>query len=206
MVGWKVGGVSLAAHRMSGYIEPQYSAITDSAILASGESISISRFIAPEAEAEIAFVMKEDVMGPGVTTTQVLQATAGVMPALELPDLRLAPQHLTIADGIADQVGANFVVLGDKLTPVSEVDLRLVGVVAEKNGEVVGTATGAECFGTPAAVMVWLINKMARYGDCVKAGHFIVTGALVPITSPKVGDVITVSLDRLGSVSTTFTA
>jgi len=61
--------------------------------------------------AEIAFVIAEDIKGPSVTTAEILQATAGVMAAIELPDLRLDPKNFTTADGIADQMGANFVVL-----------------------------------------------------------------------------------------------
>jgi len=205
IVGWKVGAASLAARRSPAWVEPAYGAITDADMLISGESVSVSRFVAPEAEAEIAFVMSEDIIGPGVTVAQVLRATAGVMAALELPDLRVDPQRMTRADGIADQMGANFVVLGDRLVPVSEVDLRLGGVVLEKNGEIVGTATGAECFGTPAAIMVWLANRMAKYGDYIKAGQFVITGALIPIIGPKAGDTFTATFDRLGSVSAAFT-
>ena len=98
-----------------------------------------------------------------------LEATAGVMPLLEVKDTRLKTLKPDIIDAVADNATSGIVILGGKLTPLTgEIDLRLVGMVFEQNGEIKATATGAEALGNPAEPVAWLANKMARYGISLK--------------------------------------
>ena len=86
-------------------------------VYATGETVPLSRFAELVVEAEIAFVMKRDLAGPGVTPAAALLAVEGALPALELPDLRW-DGNPTGGDLVADGVAGNAIVLGQPLTPV----------------------------------------------------------------------------------------
>jgi 2-keto-4-pentenoate hydratase len=149
-------------------------------------------------------VLGEDLYGPGVTPTRVLQATAVVMACLEVADTRIADWKVKLADSIADNTGATGVVLGGALVPVSGLDLRLLGMVFEKDGEVTATATGAANMGHPARAMAWLVNKLAESGQGLKKGDLVMSGALVAAVDAHAGTVVQATFDRLGSVRIKF--
>jgi 2-keto-4-pentenoate hydratase len=121
-----------------------------------------SRLAAPE----IAFILKEDLIGPDVTREQALAATAYVTPALEIIDSRVRDWKIKLGDTVADNASSARVVLGTTTTPVDAVDLRLVGCILEKNGEMVGTAAGAAALGACAratdVVVVASVSASAR--------------------------------------------
>jgi 2-keto-4-pentenoate hydratase len=95
-------------------------------------------------------------------------------------------------------------VLGDTRTSVRQVDLRLVGMALEKNGELVGTGAGAAALGHPAASVAWLANKLAEFGLSLNAGEVILSGSLAVAPPVTNGDVITVQFAQLGAVTVKF--
>ncbi|RPJ42311.1 MAG: 2-keto-4-pentenoate hydratase, partial [Deltaproteobacteria bacterium] len=157
VVGRKIGLTSKAMQALIGIDEPDAGIIVDSKVFREGEAIPANTMMVPRIEAEIGFLLKEDLKGPGVTVVNVLAATAGVMPLLEVKDTRLKTLKPTIQDAIADNATSGIVILGGKLTPLTaDIDLRLVGMVFEQNGEMMATATGAEALGNPAEPVAWL--------------------------------------------------
>lgn len=205
IVGRKIGLTSKAMQALIGIDEPDAGIILDSKVFREGEAIPLDALRVPRIEAEIGFFLKEDLNGPGITVIDVLAATAGVMPLLEVKDTRLKPLKTTIVDAVADNATSGIVILGGKLTPLtSDVDLRLVGMVFEQDGEMVATATGAEALGNPAEPVAWLANKMARYGMPLKKGEFVMSGGLTKALEVKPGSFFRATFDRLGSVSALF--
>ena len=101
IVGKKIGLTSKAMQNALGVFEPDYGYITDQMVALEGEPLSIGQFIAPKVEAEIAFILKSDLVGPGITASRVIQATAGVMPAFEIIDTRIKNWKIKIQDTIA---------------------------------------------------------------------------------------------------------
>lgn len=204
IVGKKIGLTSKAMQDALGVFEPDYGYIADYMMSYEGDPIELSELVSPKIEPEIAFVLKEDLQGPGVTIADVLRATAGIMPAIEIIDSRVKDWKIKIQDTIADGASIGRVVLSGKLTSVEAIDMRFMGLVLEKNGEVIGTAAGAAVLGHPANAVAWLANKLAKYDISLKKGEVIMSGsftAACPVTS---GDNVTCYFDHLGKVSARF--
>ncbi len=205
VVGRKIGLTSKAMQELIGIDEPDFGIIVDNRVFGEGEAIRADSMIVPRIEAEIGFLLKRDLRGPGVTVVDVLAATEGVMPLLEVKDTRIKSLKPTIVDAIADNATSGIVILGGKLTPVTpDMDLRLIGMIFERNGEIVGTAAGAAALGNPAEPVAWLANKMAGYGITLGKGEFVMSGGLTTALEVKPGSCFKATFDRLGSVSARF--
>jgi 2-keto-4-pentenoate hydratase len=204
VIGKKIGLTARAMQEMFHVDEADYGHLLSSGVILEGQPIKLNKLIQPRLEAEICFVLKDDLKGPGVTTAMVLAATAGVMPAFEIIDSRIKDWQIKIQDTVADNASNAAVVMGGKLTGVKDLDLRLVGMVYARNGEVVATGAGAAVLGNPAQAVAWLANTLATYGITLKAGEFIMAGALTAALPIKAGDNFTAFFDRLGTVSARF--
>lgn len=204
VVGRKIGLTSKAMQDLLGVTEPDYGTILDTMVTTEGETLSREQLLYPRVEGEIAFVLKENLQGPGVTVPRILQATEGVMACLEIVDTRIAEWQIKLADTVADNGSSARVVFGGPLVPVDDLDLRLVGMILEQNGQITGTATGAAALGHPARSVAWLINKLAAFEEDVKAGEFVLSGALTAAVTVKAGSFVRAHFDRLGTVSIRF--
>ena len=204
VVGKKIGVTSQAVMNLLGVNQPDFGILTDAMTVNSGEAIATASLIQPKAEGELAFVLKHDLIGPGISVADVLRATAGVMVCFEIVDSRIQDWKINIQDTVADNASCGVFVLGDRLVPVSEVDLTLCGMVLEKNGEVVATGAGAASMGSPAVAVAWLANTLGRLGMPLKAGEVILSGSLGPMVPVKAGDNLRVSIGGVGSCSVRF--
>jgi 2-oxopent-4-enoate hydratase len=204
IVGKKIGLTSKQMQELLGVYEPDYGHIMDVMMCFEDDSIDTSSLIQPKVEAEIAFVLKRDLEGPGVTAADVLRATKGVMPAIEVIDSRIEDWRIKIQDTVADNASIGRVVLGAKLTPVEGIDLRLIGLVFRKNGEIIATSAGAAVLGNPAQSVAWLANKLAEYGVKLRAGEIILSGSLISAVNVRPEDSIVAEFDKVGSVTVHF--
>lgn len=204
IVGKKIGLSSRAMQEQFNINEPDYGIVSHRMVLREGQPIPMKRLILPRLEPEMAFVLKEDLKGPGVTAAAVLKATEGIMPAFEVIDSRYKDWKITVKDSISDNASCGAIVLGGRLTPISDIDLRLVGMVLEKNGEVIATGAGAAVLGNPAESVAWLANKLADYGITLQKGEFIMSGSLVRAVPVEAGSSLKATFDRFGSVSAFF--
>ena len=146
-----------------------------------------------------------DLKGPGVTMTRALQALEGVVPAIEIVGLRFSDWEVTAPDITADSDGGWGVVLGGQITPVRGFDLRLVGCVLTKNGQIAQTGAGAAALGNPAGVVAWVANKLAALGlGGLSRGQVVITGSLMKPEVISRGDSYSALYDRLGAVNVSF--
>ncbi len=204
IVGKKIGLTSKAMQDQFKIREPDYGMIVDRMVIREGQPMPVSSLILPRVEAEIAFLLKEDLKGPGINVANVIEATEGVLPAFEVIDSRYKDWKITVKDSISDNASAASMILGGKLTPIKDLDLRLIGLVMEKNGTVVSTAAGAAVLGNPAESVAWLANKLTEYGITLKKGEFVMSGSLVQAVPVEAGASLRATFDRLGSVSVRF--
>jgi len=204
IVGKKIGLTSKAMQDQFKIREPDYGMITNRMVIREGQPIPVSSLILPRLEPEIAFLLKEDLKGPGVNVANVIEATEGVLPAFEVIDSRYKDWKITVKDSISDNASAASMILGGKLTPIKDIDLRLIGLVMEKNGAVLSTAAGAAVLGNPAESVAWLANKLTEYGITLKKGEFVMSGSLVSAVPVEAGASLRATFDRLGSVSVRF--
>ena len=204
VVGKKIGITSRAMQVMLGVSEPDYGHILDGMVVAEGEMIRTADLIQPRVEGEIAFILKEDLEGPGVTLADVIRCSEGVIPALEVIDSRIVDWKIKLPDTVADNASSARIVLGGKITPVLGLDLQTVGMVLEKNGEIAATAAGAAVLGHPAQAVAWLANKLATYRISLAKGEVILSGSLTAAVPVAAGDFIRADFGHLGDVKTKF--
>jgi len=204
VVGKKIGVTSAAVMNMLGVYQPDFGYLLDGMICGTGEAIDLGMLIQPKAEGEIAFVLKRDLMGPGLSNADVLSATECVMPCFEIVDSRIRDWRIQIQDTVADNASCGVFVLGDGATDPRKIDLSTCGMVFEKNGEIIGTGAGAAALGSPVNAVAWLANTLGRLGVGLKAGEVILSGALAAMAPAKAGDNFRVSFGGLGSCSVRF--
>lgn len=202
--GRKVGLTSAPMQRLLGVDEPDYGVLLDDMFVEDGDEVVMETLLQPRAEAEVAFVMGRDLAGPGVTTSNALAAIAGALPAIEIVDSRVADWKIKLIDTVADNASSGRVVIGGRLTPVTEIDLRLVGVAVSRNGRLVDTGAGAAALGNPARCVAWLANKLATFGATLRAGDVVLPGAVHRMVPVEPGDVFRAEFAHLGAVTARF--
>ena len=199
--GLKLGLTSVAKQKQMSVGEPIYGLLIASRMINEGEPLEIASLIHPKAEPEIAITTNRDLQGPGVTADQARAAIETASCAMEIIDSRYKNFRFTLTDVIADNTSAARHTIGTFRVPAKHLDLRTLGVVFEKNGEVVSTAAGAAILGDPAEGLAWLANKLAEHGESIPAGTVVMTGALTDAISIAPGDVVRVTVAQLGSLS-----
>ena len=167
-------------------------------------SIDTRTLIQPKAEGEIAFILKRDLMGPGIGNADVLAATECVMPCFEIVDSRIRDWKIKIQDTVADNASCGVFVLGDRAVDPRRIDLSTCGMVLEKNGEIVATGAGAAALGAPANVVAWLANTLGRLGIPLKAGEVVLSGSLAIMVPVQAGDSLRVTIGGIGGCSVRF--
>ena len=136
IVGKKIGATSKAIQQMFQVNQPDYGHLLDDMMFVEGEKVSLDRFIQPKAEFEIAFVLKKDLIGPNVTILDVLEATAYIVPAIEIIDSRIEDWKIQFEDTVADNGSSAGAIIGGKPTSLENIDLSQIGMVIYKNGNI----------------------------------------------------------------------
>jgi 2-oxo-3-hexenedioate decarboxylase len=198
LAGWKLGVTSRAEQAQAGTSSPVRGFLAAANALDLGKPLASDELIQPRAVPQIVFIIGKGLSGPAVTSADVLAATASVAAGIEILDSRLDGQ-VTVPDLIADNASAGRFLVGSPV-PLDGIDLRLVGVVFEHNGQVVGTAAGAAALGHPAAAVAWLVRSLAAAGEGLAAGQIVLSGGLTAAVPIRPRDVVVGSIDRLGSV------
>lgn len=204
ITGLKMGLTSVAKMKQMGVEYPIRGFLTDYGSVPDGGDIAMDRLIHPKIEAEIAFVLKRTLTGPGCHIGDVLAATDFVLPAVEVIDSRYKDFKFDLKSVIADNTSSSRYVLGGKMHDVAGLDLKNLGVVLEKNGEVIATAAGAAVLGHPASSVAMLANMLAERGQSIPAGTLILTGGITEAFLVERGDYINVRYQHLGNVSMRF--
>jgi 2-oxopent-4-enoate/cis-2-oxohex-4-enoate hydratase len=203
VVGYKVGFTTAALQERHGVTEPVLGFMLASGVFGSGDAVPLARFFAIGVEVEIAFLLKADLAGPGVTPVSALLAVEGAMPSFELIDFRLSGTPRGI-DVIADGVYANAIVLGRPSPRWPVWTWRSRGVVFEQDGQIVATQTAAEVLGNPLVSLAWAANALGKMGRGLRAGDLVLTGSISKVLRPTAGQSVRASFTRLGSVGCRF--
>ena len=205
IIGPKMGLTSFAKMKQMGIDDPIYGYVFDYMLIENGGKLPLHEMIHPKVEAEIAFVIGEDIEGPGVTGAQVLAKTEYILPALEIIDSRYENFNFTLPDVIADNASTSRVVFGTTLKKPEQFELDLLGSTLSINGEIKELGAGAAVLGHPAHSVAMLANMLARKGEKVRKGDVILTGGITSAVMLKYGDVVSGKFDGLGEVSFTVT-
>jgi 2-keto-4-pentenoate hydratase len=202
--GHKVGLTSVAMQRQLGVDEPDFGHLLDGMFHLQSAPIPAGRYLQPRIEPEIAFVLAQELRGPGVTTAEAARAVAFVLGSLEVIDSRVADWRTTITDTIADNASCGGVVLGVNPVELHSLDLALVGCNLYRNGELVGTGAGGAVLGHPLVALTWLANTLGERGVSIAAGQVVLPGACMASVPVSPGDVVTARFQGLGRVTARF--
>lgn len=204
VVGLKMGLTSKGKWDQMGVREPVHGFLTDYGAVPDGGSVSISALIHPRVEAEIAFVLKASLEGSRCSIEQVLKATDFVMPALEVIDSRYMNFKFDMKSVVADNTSAARFVLGGAPRSPYGLDLRNLGIVLVKNGEIVATVAASEVLGHPAESVATLVRMLARRRRHLPAGTLVLTGGATAAVGVGQGDSVEVRCQGLGVASLRF--
>jgi len=204
VAGHKIGLTSKAMQAATGITEPDYGVIFGDMIRESGCVLNHADYTNPRVEMELAFLLKEDVAGPGATIFDVLRATEYVVPALEILDARVEMAGRTIVDTIADNAAMGLMVIGGTPVAPDAVDLRWVGGILSNNQEIEETGVAAGVLGHPANGVHWLANRLAEHGDRLRAGELVLAGSFTRPMWVQPGSTVTADYGSLGVITCQF--
>lgn len=207
LIGKKIGVTSKAVQDMLNVHQPDFGFLTDAMHVEDGSTVSMAEhlLVQPRAEGEIAFILKEDLNGPGITADDVLAATEYVVPCFEIVDSRIQDWKITIQDTVADNASCGVFALGAARIDPRTLDLAKVELTMSKNGEPAGQGLGSAVQGHPCEAVAWLANTLGKLGIPFRKSEIILSGALAPLVPVTAGDRIEMNITGLGSASLTFT-
>ena len=204
VIGKKLGCTNIVAQQVLGTEEPVFGHLLDTTLIDDGADVGLGGLIQPRVEAEIAFILKTDLRGPGLTARDAISAIDYISPAIEIADSRIRDWRIKLADFVSDNASSGMFLLGESKVSPQALDLSCVQARLEKNGEVVAQGNGNDVLGNPILGVVWLANNLARTGECLKAGDVILSGSFVMPQAVSKGDHITAIFEDLGSTSVRF--
>ncbi|ARS26369.1 fumarylacetoacetate hydrolase family protein [Sphingomonas sp. KC8] len=204
VIGKKIGVTSKAVQDMLGVHQPDFGFLTDQMWIEGDIDIAATGLIQPRAEAEIAFILKSDLNGPGITAADVLAATESIAPCFEIVDSRIQDWKIGIVDTVADNASCGVFVVGDARVDPRDFDLPALHVTVTKNGEPLSEGYGSAVQGSPLQAVAWLANTLGAHGVTLNAGDIILSGSLVPLAPAVAGDVFEMELHGIGRCTARF--
>ncbi len=201
IVGRKVGLTAKAVQAQLGVNQPDFGVLFEDMEIPDGGVLSSRRVIQPKAEAEVAFVLSADLTNPDATRDEVAGAVAYAVAAIEIVDSRIADWKITFADTVADNGSSAFFVLGTDRKKLAGLDLKTCGMALEVNGDVASLGAGVACLGHPLNAAAWLARTLATQGAPLRKGDVVLTGALGPMVTIKLGDRVEATIGGLGTVA-----
>lgn len=204
VVGHKAGLTSKVKMAQMGIDVPSFGVLTNAMACPESSEIAMSTLIHPKLEAEIAFVMNKPLRGPDCTIDEVIAATDFVMPAIEVIDSRYERFKFDLVSVIADNSSSGRYVAGGRPMRADAIDLRTVGVAAEKNGEIVALGAGAAVLNHPANAVILLVRHLHALEQTLEAGSYVMTGSITEAVPVASGDFFAARFQDMGSVSVRF--
>ena len=205
MVGVKAGLTSKAKMQQMGVDVPGFGILMASMARPENGLIEMDQLVHPRVEAEIAFVLKDELKGgKGLTIEQVIAATDYVIPAVEVIDSRFEKFKFDLPSVIADNTSSSRYVVGGRPLDPRKIDLRTIGVVIEKNGEIQALGASAAVLNHPANAIIMLVDHLAARGETLPAGSYIMTGGITEAIPVSRGDNVTARFQDMGSISFKF--
>ncbi|WP_244928828.1 fumarylacetoacetate hydrolase family protein [Nocardioides sp. W7] len=206
VVGRKIGATSLAVQQQLGVDQPDFGWLFDDMDLTGAPEVPMERLLQPKAEAEIAFVLKADLAEGPLDDAQLRAAVDYAVAALEIVDSRITGWDIAFGDTVADNASSGLYVLGTERRTLEEVEPVEVTMSMSIDGVEVSTGDGAACLGDPLNALAWLARTAREYGEPLRAGQVVLSGALGPMRDVPPGATVTAELSGLGSVTARFSS
>ena len=148
--------------------------------------------------------------GPDLTVDDILDATDHVTPAVELIAARTfrtnpgTGRSRTVIDTVADNAADAGIVTGGRPVAPREVNLRWVGALMYRNGQIEETGVAAGVLDHPARGIVWLARRYAEQGLTLEAGQTVLAGSCTRPVPVEAGDEFVFDYGNLGRFTIPF--
>lgn len=201
--GYKAAFTSIAAQRATGWDEPLVGLLLASQMKREDEILELHPGMT-WAEPEVAAILKRPLAGPNVSPAQALAAIEALFPAFELAP-RIVTSKMSKIHLAATHKQGGTIVIGERMTSPSAIDMRLEGMVLSIDGVVQGSGTTIEVLGGPHIVIAAMANKLAAYGEVLPAGMPIMTGCVIgPAAIEQHHREVTAEFATLGRITLRF--
>jgi 2-keto-4-pentenoate hydratase len=204
VVGRKIGLTSAAVQRQLGVDRPDFGVLFDDMDVSHLDEVPSGRLLQPKAEAEIAFLLADDLVDGPLDPAQCRAAVEHAVAAFEIVDSRIADWDITITDTVADNASSGLYVLGDCTVSLSDFEPAEVVMRLYVDDHLVTEGTGAACLGDPLLALSWLARTARDLGSPLLAGQIVLSGALGPMVPASPGARLRAEISSLGSVSATI--
>ena len=212
VVGRKIGATSEAVQNQLGVDQPDFGYLLDDMDVSAGavegaDPISMRPLLQPRVEGEVAFVLAKDIDPADeadITIDLVRDAVEVALPALEIVDSRIADWAIEFTDTVADNASSGLFVVGQEGRSLDDLEPVDVTMSLTINGEERSSGNGAACLGDPLEALRWLAVQAYRFGDPLRAGHLILSGALGPFVPFAPGDRVVATISGFAPLSVTF--
>ncbi|WP_426243007.1 2-keto-4-pentenoate hydratase [Nocardioides sp. LHG3406-4] len=204
VIGRKTGLTSPSVQRQLGVDQPDFGTLFDDMCYQTGATIEAEALLQPKAEGEIAFVLAQDVVDIDIDASSIRSFVAYALPALEIVDSRIAGWDIRFADTVADNASSGVFVLGQTQVTLEDVDPVAVTMAMSVNGVLASSGAGDACLGDPLNALAWLARTAVAYGNPLRSGQIVLSGALGPMVDIRAGDHISVDISGLGVAEATL--
>jgi 2-keto-4-pentenoate hydratase len=206
VVGRKIGLTSASVQRQVGVDRPDFGVLLDGMDVTGLPAVPSDRLLQPRVEAEIAFVLASDLDEDDLDLQRVRAAVGHAVAALEIVDSRVADWDIAITDTIADNASSGLFVLGRERVGLDGFAPRDVTMRLYADGVLASEGDGSACLGDPLAALLWLARTAREFGEPLRAGQVVLSGALGPLVPTPPGTTVRAEMSGLGSVTATFSA
>ena len=204
VVGRKTGATSKAVQDQLGVDQPDFGVLFEDMDVSTYDEVPGGRLIQPKAEAEVAFVLEEDLADGPLGVADVRKAVAYAVAAIEIVDSRIESWNIKITDTVADNASSGLFVLSDRKVSLDGFDPVDVTMALYDGDEQVSSGNGAACLGDPLNALSWLARTARDFGEPLRAGQVVLSGALGAMVTAQPGHAIRAEISELGPVTARF--
>jgi 2-keto-4-pentenoate hydratase len=198
-VGWKVGLTARPIQEQFQVHEPAFGCLLVGGLKQSGHVFRRDELIEPGFENELCIVLSRDVPA-GATRDDIAAAVARVHPAFEIIETR-GDLSRQLALALADNAQQKAFVLGRPVAPEALPELSNVEARVSINGAEAATGRGDAVLGHPFNSIIWLAEKLAEFGERLRAGDYIMSGSFTRQFPLNRGDRVECAFSGIGSVA-----
>lgn len=206
IVGRKIGLTSPAVQQQLGVDRPDFGVLFEDMDVTALDEVPSDRLLQPKAEAEIAFVLSADLDSDDLDLATVRAAVGHAVAALEIVDSRVAGWDIKITDTVADNASSGLYVLGSQTLTLDEFEPIDATMRMYVDDELVSEGNGAACLGDPLNALLWLARTAREFGQPLRAGQVVLSGALGPMVPAPPGVTVRAEISSLGPVTARFSS
>jgi 2-oxo-3-hexenedioate decarboxylase len=202
VVGVKMGLTSRAKMVQVNVDSVIWGRLTDEMLLADGAPVSLSGYVHPRVEPEVAFLIERPLAG-AVTAMQAMHAVGGVAAAAEVIDSRYENFRFSLPDVIADNSSSSGFVVGDWHHPATPIDNLGIAMSVDGRNQEIGSS--AAILGNPVRSLVEAARMVAEAGLRLEPGWIVLAGGATAAVPLVAGSSYRVAVESLGNVGFSVT-